>query len=95
MTTSWAAVLDAIDEGLQAFPPVLVDVDPLRAALGPLPSALAERARRTLHRMAQVEAALEHERADLARELAVLSALTANAPATVATSVPRYLDTKA
>jgi len=86
--TTWPALLDAIDEGLRSSPPVLVDLERSAADLGPLPSALAERAAATLHRMAEAEAALEHHRSELARELAAISALKA-------TSVPHFLDTKA
>ena len=38
--TDWAALLDAIDAGLDSFPPVLVDALP--ADPGPVPPALAE-----------------------------------------------------
>jgi len=86
--TTWPALLDAIDEGLTSLPPVLVDLEQDAADVGPLPPALAERAAATLRRMAEAEAALEHHRADLARELAALSALKT-------TSVPRFLDTRA
>jgi len=85
--TSWGELLDAIDEGLSSSPPVLVDFAP--GEIGPLPADLRNRAERTLHRMADVEAALEHDRAELARELAAISAVTASA------STPRFLDTKA
>ena len=93
--TSWPTLLDAIDEGLTSFPPVLVDLEHYRANLGPLPPALAGRAATTLGRMAEAEAALEHERTELARELAALSALKGSTPRSAASSVPHFLDTKA
>ena len=93
--TDWAALLDAIDEGLTSFPPVLVDLEGGAANLGPLPPALAERAATTLRRMAEAEATLEHHRSDLARELAAVTALKAAAPQTAGSSVPHFLDTKA
>lgn len=93
--TTWAALLDAMDAGLAAFPPVLVDLDELTPGLGPLPPALAARAVATLHRMAKAEAVLEQHRAELGRELAALTALAATAPAAVAACVPHFLDTKA
>lgn len=93
--TDWPALLDAVDDGLAAFPPVLLDLEPLAAGLGPLPAPLAERAEATLRRMAEVEAVLDRERAGLARELAALSALKATTPQTGGPSVPNFLDTKA
>ena len=93
--TDWPALLDAIDDGLAAFPPVLLDLEPLAGGLGVLPAALAPRAEATLRRMAEVEAVLDRERADLARELAALSALKATSPQTGAPPVPNFLDTKA
>ena len=87
--TDWPALLDAIDEGLTSSPPVLVDFAP--SDFGPLPPALAPRAAAMLQRMTEVEAVLERERAELARELAALSA----AKSSPAASVPRFLDTKA
>ncbi|HKY76878.1 MAG TPA: hypothetical protein VJS45_12100 [Acidimicrobiia bacterium] len=92
--TDWPALLDAMDDGLAAFPPVLVDLESL-AGLGALPAALAGRAEATLRRMAEVEAVLDRERSDLARELAALSALKATTPLSGASSVPNFLDTKA
>jgi len=93
--TTWAALLDAMDAGLQSVPPVLVDLDEFAAGLGPLPVPMAARAAATLHRMAEVEATLERDRAELGRELAALTALAATAPAAVAATVPHFLDTKA
>lgn len=92
--TTWPTLLDAIDEGLTSFPPVLVDLEHYRANLGPLPPALAGRAATTLRRMTEAETALKHERSELARELAALSALKAT-PRSGAFSVPHFLDTKA
>jgi len=93
--TAWSALLDAIDEGLTSLPPVLVDLEHHRANLGPLPAALAGRAATTLGRMAEAETALEHQRSELARELAALSALKTTTPRSAAASVPHFLDTKA
>lgn len=87
--TAWTELLDAIDEGLTSSPPVLVDFEP--SDVGPLPVALANRAAATLQRMTEAESALERERAELARELAALSA----GKSSPAASVPRFLDTKA
>jgi hypothetical protein len=87
--TDWTGLLDAIDEGLTSSPPVLVDFAP--SDIGPLPVTLASRAAATLQRMTEVESVLERERAELARELAALSA----AKSSPAASVPRFLDTKA
>ena len=93
--TTWPALLDAIDNGLTSFPPVLVDLEHCAANLGPLPPALADRAATTLRHMAAAEATLEHHRSDLARELAALSVLKATTPQSAASSVPHFLDTKA
>lgn len=93
--TDWPALLDAMDDGLAAFPPVLLDLEHLVADLDPLPAPLAERAKDTLRRMAEVEAVLDRERSDLARELAALSALKATTPQSGAPPVPNFLDTKA
>lgn len=87
--TDWTALLDAIDEGLTSSPPVLVDFAP--SDFGPLPAALASRATATLQRMTEVEAVFDRERAEVARDLAALSA----AKSSPAASVPRFLDTKA
>lgn len=86
---AWAALLDAMDDGLDAFPPVLVDTLP--ADPGPVPPALVDRAARTLHRMAEAEAALDRHRAEIARDLTAISAAKTGATPTV----PRFLDTKA
>jgi hypothetical protein len=91
--TDWPALLDAIDDGLTSSPPVLLDFAP--ADVGPLPAGLAGRAAATLRRMAEVEATLERDRAELARELAALSAVKASAAATAASTVPQFLDTRA
>jgi hypothetical protein len=91
--TDWVALLDAMDEGLGSFPPVLLDALP--ADPGPIPPGLAPRAARTVRRMAEVQAALEHEQTEIARELTALAALKAAAPQAPASSVPQFLDTKA
>jgi hypothetical protein len=90
---SWAALLEAMEDGLDSFPPVVVDALP--ADPGPVPPALADRAARTLRRMADARAALEHQRAEIGRELVALSALRANATRASASTVPFFLDTKA
>jgi hypothetical protein len=89
--TDWAALLDDIEDGLDTFPPVLVDALPTNP--GPIPSALVARATRTLERMTEAEAALEHHRTDLARDLTAISAVKSAATATP--SIPRFLDTRA
>lgn len=91
--TDWTALLDAIDEGLTSSPPVLVDFTP--SDFGLLPVALAGRAAATLRRISKVEAVLERERAELARELSVLSAAKSSPAASATASIPRFLDTKA
>lgn len=93
--TTWPALLDTIDEGLVSFPPVLVDLDAIAPALGPLPPSLAARVAATLRRMAGAEALLEQHRADLARELVALAALDANPRGAGTAPVPHFLDTKA
>ena len=93
--TDWPALLDAVDDGLTAFPPVLLDLEQLAAGLGPLPAPLKGRVESTLRRMAEVEAVLEQERSDLARQLAALAALKATTPQSGAPSIPNFLDTKA
>jgi hypothetical protein len=90
--TDWAALLDVIDAGLQASPPAFLDALP--ADLGPIPPVLAARAAGTLARMAEVEAALEQERAEIARELSALAAVKAPSNGS-ASPVPHFLDTKA
>jgi hypothetical protein len=91
--TDWAALLDSIEDGLDSFPPVLVDslpVDP-----GSVPPALVERVVSTLRRMGEVEAALEHQRSEIGRELVALSAVKANAARIATSPVPHFLDTRA
>jgi len=90
---AWAALLDAMEDGLDSFPPVVVDG--LTPDPGPVPPALVDRAVRTLHRMAEAEAALERHRAEIARELVALAAVKANATRAAASPVPHFLDTKA
>lgn len=91
--TDWVALFDSIEDGLDSFPPVLVDVLPVDP--GPVPPGLVERALSTLQRMAEVEATLENQRAEIGRELVALSAVKANAARTSAPPVPHFLDTKA
>jgi len=91
--TDWVALLDAMDEGLNATPPVLLESLP--TSIAPVPPALAGRAAATLRRMTEVGAALEHQRSALAAELATLSAARSAAAASSAPSVPFFLDTRA
>jgi hypothetical protein len=91
--SDWASLLDAMEEGLDSFPPVLVGSLPDDP--GPVPPALVDRGVRTLRRMAEVEAALKHHRAEIGRELAAVSAAHAAATTNAAPSVPHFLDTKA
>jgi hypothetical protein len=90
--TDWVGLLDAMDQGLSSFPPVLLDAMPRDPS--PIPPGLASRATRTLQRMAEVQAALEDEQAEIDRELVALAGQKAAAiPA--GSSVPHFLDTKA
>jgi hypothetical protein len=91
--TDWAALLDSIEAGLASFPPVLVDTLP--ADPGPVPPFLVERATSTLQRMADVAAALEHQRSEIGRELVALSAVKADAARAATSPVPHFLDTRA
>ena len=84
-----------MEEGLESFPPVVVDVAAL-SAVGPVPAALRPRALQALQRMAEVQSTLEHRRDDLRRELVALTAARA-ARARVAVAgagkpVPHFLD---
>jgi hypothetical protein len=88
----WAALLDEMEAGLDSFPPLVAAALPDDP--GPLPPALAERAVRTLRRMAEVEAELQAQQAEIARELVGLAAAR-TAAANSAPAVPRFLDTKA
>jgi hypothetical protein len=91
--TDWVALLDSIEDGLDSFPPVLIDslpVDP-----GPVPPALVGRALSTLRRMGEVERALEHHRSEIGRELVALSAVKANATRAATSPVPHFLDARA
>ena len=90
---AWTALLHSIEDGLATFPPVLVEVLPLDA--GPVPPALVERAVSTLARMAEAEATLERQRAEIGRELVGLAALKANVARAATSPVPRFLDTRA
>jgi len=91
--SSWTELLDAMEAGLHAFPPAVVDSLP--ADLGPLPLALQDRAVQLLRRMADVEAEVAGQQAEVARELIGLSAARTAAAATTAPNVPRFLDTRA
>jgi hypothetical protein len=93
--TTWESLLDAMDVGLESFPPVVLDGGTLPADPGPVPPSLVERAHRTLHRMAEATATLEHHRAEIGRELTALSVATTAAAANAAHSTPHFLDTKA
>jgi hypothetical protein len=92
--TDWTALLDAMEDGLEAFPPVLVEVP---RDLEPMPSALAPRARMLLERMTAVSSMLELKRAEVGRQLGAMAAVRA-VKARVAMAyapVPHFLDTKA
>lgn len=91
--SGWGALLDAMDAGLESFPPVVVE--DLPGDPGPIPPALVERAVHTLRCMAEAEARLEEQRAQIARDLAGLSAARTAAAATATPNVPRFLDTRA
>lgn len=92
----WGAVLDAMERGLESFPPTVVVAPP---ALGPVPPALRPRARRALRRMGEVQAALERRRDDIGRELVALTAArTVQARMAAAgrgKPVPQFLDRRA
>lgn len=90
-SASWAALLDAIDAGLEFSPPVVVDY--LSAEPGPLPPALRDRAVSTFRRMAEAEAELAAQQAEIARELIGLSAARTASAATAA-AVPHFLDAR-
>ena len=90
----WAGLLEAIEDGLKAFPPVLVEVP---AGLGPVPPALVPQARVVLERMTTVASMLELKRSEVGRQLGAMAAARAakaRSGAAVA-PVPHYLDTKA
>ncbi len=91
----WVAVLDAMERGLESFPPTVVDLPPM----GPIPPTLRSRARRTLQRMGEVQAALEGRRDDIGRELVALTAARAArarlAARGSAKPVPQFLDRRA
>jgi hypothetical protein len=96
--TDWAALLDAIEGGLESSPPAVVAVAALPAP-GPIPPALRPRARQALQRMAEVQATLERRRDDIGRELVALSAARAAqarmAAAGAGKPVPHFLDRRA
>jgi hypothetical protein len=69
---TWSALLAAMEDGLSADPPVLLDGLPADA--GPIPAALRPRAERALRRMTEIEATLERRRAEIGRELVALTA---------------------
>jgi ABC-type transporter Mla subunit MlaD len=93
--TDWQSLLDAMDAGLEAFPPVVVDAGALPANPDPVPPALRARAQQTLQRMAEAATALEHHRAEIGRELTALSAAATAAAANAPQTVPHFLDTRA
>jgi len=96
--SDWAVLLDAIEGGLESFPPAVVDVAALPAP-GPIPPALRPRALQALRRMAEVRTALEHRRDDVGRQLVALSAARAAqarlAAAGAGKPVPHFLDRRA
>jgi hypothetical protein len=91
----WAALLDAIEDGLAASPPVLLE--DLPPDPGPVPPALAGRAARTLQRMLDLQAVLERQRGEIADQLAALSAARAarSRLREGAKPVPHYFDHRA
>ena len=92
-STLWKELLDAMEAGLDEFPPAVVDARP--TAPGPVPAALQDRAVQLLCRMAEVEAELAGQQAEVAQELIGLSAARTASAATAAPNVPRFLDTRA
>jgi hypothetical protein len=96
--TDWAALLDAMESGLESFPPAVVDVAALPAP-GPIPAALRPRALQALQRMAEVQAAVEHRRDEVGRELVALTAARAAQARLTAGGagkpVPHFLDRRA
>jgi hypothetical protein len=92
-TAAWSALLDEMEAGLAAFPPVVVATLPHDP--GPVPAALFDRAVRILSRTAEAEANLEEHRAEIARELVGLSAARTAGASSASPSVPHFLDTKA
>jgi hypothetical protein len=97
--TDWAALLEALEDGLESIPPVLIDVASLPATADPVPPALRDDAQRLLRRMAEVEADLERRRVEIGRELAALAAARVAQARVVATGaakpVPHFLDRRA
>jgi len=93
--SDWAALLDAIDDGLASFPPVFVDDLPPDA--GPVPPALAGRAAATLQRMIDLEAAMKAQQAEIADQLSALSAARAarKRQRDGTKPVPHFLDSRA
>jgi len=91
----WAALLDAIEDGLAASPPVLLE--DLPPDPGPVPPALAGRAARTLQRMLDVQSVLERQRGEIADQLAALSSARAarSRLRDAAKPVPHYFDHRA
>jgi|GEM_PF-4659921 len=94
----WAALLDAMEQGLESFPPAVVDAVAL-APPGPIPDALRPRARQALQRMAEVQATMERQRDEIGRELVALTAARAAQARLAATGagkpVPHFLDRRA
>ncbi len=90
---AWAQLLDSMEAGLAEFPPVAVESLPTDP--GPVPPALQDRAVRLLRRMAEVEAELAGQQAEVARDLIGLSAARTASGSTAAPDVPRFLDTHA
>ena len=96
--SDWAALLDAMEDGLESFPPAVVDFAALPAP-GPIPPGLRRRALQALQRMGEVQAALERRREDIGRELVALTAARAAqarlAAAGTGKPVPHFLDRRA
>jgi hypothetical protein len=98
VSQGWKGVLDALEAELAdagfaestdspAFAPP--------AQLGPVPPGLVDRAVRLLHRMTEREADLERRRAEVGRQLAILSAAAMTTAAAAARPVPHFFDTTA
>ena len=89
----WTDLLDAMEAGLDVFPPSAIGSLP--ADPGPLPPPLQHRAAGLLRRMSEIEADLAAQQVEAARELIALSAARSASAATGAANVPRLLDTRA
>ena len=91
----WAALLDRMEEGLAATPPVLLD--DLPPDPGPVPPSLTGRAARAVQRMVDLQTVLEGQQAEVAAQLSALSAARAarSRLRDGAKPVPQYFDHRA